>query len=601
MNMIAERIEKLRELMAERRMDAYLVPTSDYHESEYVGEHFTCRKYITGFTGSAGTALITKDWAGVWTDGRYFVQAAAELKDTGVELMKMGQEGVPSLEEYLEQNLPESGILGFDGRVMNAKMGEELQRRLEDKNVSFAYTESLVGEIWEDRPALSSEPVWILEERYAGRPSSEKIADLRREMERCHADVHIITTLDDIVWLLNIRGNDIPCNPVVLSYLAVTRDELVLFINPKAVPDDVRVYLEGLGITIRPYQEIYTYVQQVRNSKVLLEKGKVNYAIVRYLDGSNRIIDKMNPTVFAKAKKNPVEIANLKKAHIRDGVAMTKFIYWMKKNIGKVPMTECSVADYLEELRKEQGALDLSFTTISAYGPNAAMCHYHAVPESCAVLQPKGLYLVDSGGQYLEGTTDITRTFALGPVTKEEREHYTLVLISMLRLGHVKFLQGCSGLSLDYVAREPLWKRGLDFNHGTGHGVGYLLNVHERPVGIRFRVVPERQDSAPFMPGYVCSDEPGIYIEGSHGIRTENMIFCKEAEKSEYGQFLEFEYLTYAPIDLEPVDVSLMEPRDIAYLNEYHAQVYEKIAPYLEADEAEWLKEVTRPIGEEKL
>lgn len=601
MNMIAERIEKLRELMAERRMDAYLVPTSDYHESEYVGEHFTCRKYITGFTGSAGTALITKDWAGVWTDGRYFVQAAAELKDTGVELMKMGQEGVPSLEEYLEQNLPESGILGFDGRVMNAKMGEELQRRLEDKNVSFAYTESLVGEIWEDRPALSAEPVWILEERYAGRPSSEKIADLRREMERCHADVHIITTLDDIVWLLNIRGNDIPCNPVVLSYLAVTRDELVLFINPKAVPDDVRVYLEGLGITIRPYQEIYTYVQQVRNSKVLLEKGKVNYAIVRYLDGSNRIIDKMNPTVFAKAKKNPVEIANLKKAHIRDGVAMTKFIYWMKKNIGKVPMTECSVADYLEELRKEQGALDLSFTTISAYGPNAAMCHYHAVPESCAVLQPKGLYLVDSGGQYLEGTTDITRTFALGPVTKEEREHYTLVLISMLRLGHVKFLQGCSGLSLDYVAREPLWKRGLDFNHGTGHGVGYLLNVHERPVGIRFRVVPERQDSAPFMPGYVCSDEPGIYIEGSHGIRTENMIFCKEAEKTEYGQFLEFEYLTYAPIDLEPVDVSLMEPRDIAYLNEYHAQVYEKIAPYLEADEAEWLKEVTRPIGEEKL
>lgn len=601
MNMIAERIEKLRELMAERRMDAYLVPTSDYHESEYVGEHFTCRKYITGFTGSAGTALITKDWAGVWTDGRYFVQAAAELKDTGVELMKMGQEGVPSLEEYLEQNLPESGILGFDGRVMNAKMGEELQRRLEDKNVSFAYTESLVGEIWEDRPALSAEPVWILEERYAGRPSSEKIADLRREMERCHADVHIITTLDDIVWLLNIRGNDIPCNPVVLSYLAVTRDELVLFINPKAVPDDVRVYLEGLGITIRPYQEIYTYVQQVRNSKVLLEKGKVNYAIVRYLDGSNRIIDKMNPTVFAKAKKNPVEIANLKKAHIRDGVAMTKFIYWMKKNIGKVPMTECSVADYLEELRKEQGALDLSFTTISAYGPNAAMCHYHAVPENCAVLQPKGLYLVDSGGQYLEGTTDITRTFALGPVTKEEREHYTLVLISMLRLGHVKFLQGCSGLSLDYVAREPLWKRGLDFNHGTGHGVGYLLNVHERPVGIRFRVVPERQDSAPFMPGYVCSDEPGIYIEGSHGIRTENMIFCKEAEKTEYGQFLEFEYLTYAPIDLEPVDVSLMEPRDIAYLNEYHAQVYEKIAPYLEADEAEWLKEVTRPIGEEKL
>lgn len=596
MNVIAERIEKLRGLMTERNMDAYLVPTSDYHESEYVGEYFACRKYITGFSGSAGTALITKDWAGVWTDGRYFVQAAAELKDTGVELMKMGQEGVPSLEEYLEQNLPQSGVLGFDGRVINAKMGEELQRRLEDKNVSFAYTESLIDTIWEDRPALSAKPIWILEERYAGKAASEKIADLRCQMAKCHADLHIITTLDDIVWLLNIRGNDIPCNPVVLSYLAVTMDELVLFVNPKAVTDEVRAYLEGLGIDIQPYQEIYAYARQVRNSKVLLEKGKVNYAILQYLDASNRIIDKMNPTVFAKARKNPVEIENLKEAHIRDGVAMTKFIYWMKKNIGKMPMTECSVADYLEELRREQGALEPSFTTISAYGPNAAMCHYHAVPETCAVLQPKGLYLIDSGGQYLQGTTDITRTFSLGDVTRQESEHYTLVLMSMLRLGHVKFLQGCSGLSLDYVARAPFWKRGLDYNHGTGHGVGYLLNVHERPVGIRFRVVPERQDSAPFMPGYVCSDEPGIYIEGSHGIRTENMIFCKEAEKTEYGQFLEFEYLTYAPIDLEPLDISLMEDQDIAYLNEYHSQVYEKIAPHLDADEAQWLWNVTRPI-----
>lgn len=596
MNEITERIEKLRELMEERRIDAYLVPTSDYHESEYVGEHFACRKYITGFTGSAGTALITKDWAGVWTDGRYFVQAAAELAGTGVELMRMGQEGVPTLEEYLEQNLPEFGILGFDGRVINARMGEALRRRLEDKRVSFAYTESLIGEIWEDRPSLSAEPVWILDERYAGKPAAEKIAKLRNVMEKHHADVHILTTLDDIVWLLNIRGNDIPCNPVVLSYLVVTPKELLLFINPKVVPDDVRTYLEGLGVTLMPYQEIYTYAQQVKKSSVMLEKGKVNYAILQYLDESNRILDCMNPTVYEKAQKNETEIENLKAAHIKDGVVMTKFIYWMKQNIGKIPMTECSAADYLDNLRKEHGALEPSFTTISAYGANAAMCHYHAVPESCVTLKPQGLYLVDSGGQYLEGTTDITRTFALGPVTETEREHYTLVLMSMLRLGHVKFLQGCSGLSLDYVAREPLWKRGLDYNHGTGHGVGYLLNVHERPVGIRFRVVPERQDSSPFMPGYVCSDEPGIYIEGSHGIRTENMLFCKKAEKTEYGQFLEFEYLTCAPIDLEPVDVSLMEEQDIAWLNEYHQQVYEKLSPYLTEDEAAWLKTATRPI-----
>lgn len=595
-NVIAERIHQLRELMAEGRIDAYLVPTSDYHESEYVGEHFACRKYITGFTGSAGTALIMKDWAGVWTDGRYFVQAAAELKDTGVELMKMGQPGVPTLEEFLVEHMPEFGILGFDGRVINAQMGEHLKTLLEHKRVSIAYTEALVGEIWEDRPKLPAEPIWILEERYAGKAASDKIAELRCEMEKQRADIHIVTTLDDIVWLLNIRGNDIPCNPVVLSYMAVTMDMIYFFVNPAVVSEKVRGYLEKLGIELCPYQEIYSFVKAIRKSRVLLEKGKVNYMIVQNLHESNKIIDQMNPISTMKAKKNEVEIENLKEAHIKDGVAMTKFIYWMKQNIGKVLMTECDAADRIDAMRKEQGALDMSFTTISAYGANAAMCHYHAVPETCATLEPKGLYLIDSGGQYLEGTTDITRTFALGPVTEEEKMHYTLVLMSMLRLGNVKFLQGCSGLSLDYVARGPLWERGLDYNHGTGHGIGYLLNVHERPMGIRFRVVPERQDSAPFVVGAVCSDEPGLYIEGKHGIRTENQMFCKEAEKTEYGQFLQFEFLTYVPIDLEPLNVELMEEKDIAYLNEYHAQVYEKIAPYLTEEEAAWLKAATRPV-----
>jgi Xaa-Pro aminopeptidase len=596
MSGIAKRIARLRELMREGRIDFYLVPTSDYHESEYVGEHFACREYITGFTGSAGTALIGKKWAGLWTDGRYFVQAAAELAGSGVELMKMGEPGVPTIEEYLEKNLPQQGILGFDGRVINARMGEDLKKRLESKNVSFAYTEALIGEIWEGRPELSAKPVWILEDRYAGKAASEKIADLRREMEKAHATVHILTTLDDIAWLFNIRGNDIVHNPVVLSYVAVTAKEILLFLNPKVVPENVRAYLDGLGVKICPYQEIYTYVQELCNERVLLEKGKVNYTIVNYLDDSNRIIDKMNPTVKKKAEKTPTEIENLKQAHIRDGVAMTKFIYWLKHHIGEIPMTECSVADYLKQLRRDQGAMDESFATISAYGANAAMCHYHAEEESCAKLEPHGLYLVDSGGQYLEGTTDITRTLALGPVTDQEKEHYTLVLMSMLRLGHVKFLEGCSGLSLDYVARELMWQRGLNFNHGTGHGVGYLLNVHERPVGIRFKTVPERQDGAPFAPGMVCSDEPGIYIEGSHGIRIENLMFCREAEKTEYGRFFMFEYLTYVPIDLEPVDTTLMEAKDIAYLNEYHRQVYEKISPYLKPEEAEWLRKATRPV-----
>lgn len=596
MNEIRERIARLRERMRERRIDAYLVPTADYHESEYVGEHFACRKYITGFTGSAGTALIGRDWAGLWTDGRYFVQASAQLEGSGVELMRMGEEGVPTLEDYLAEHLPVNGILGFDGRVVNGRTGERLRERLEEKNISFAYTESLIGEIWEDRPPLPMEPVWILEESFAGQPAREKIAWLREEMKRNRATVHILTTLDDIAWLLNIRGDDTPHNPVVLSYVAVTATELYLFINPRVLSAEVRTYLDGLGVTVCPYQEIYTYAQELFHERILLEKEMVNYAILRYLDESNRVLDRVNPTVAWKARKNPVEIANMKKAHIKDGVAMVRFIYWLKSQVGKEPVDECTAAAYLDGLRREQGALDQSFDTISAYGANAAMCHYHAEPESCAALEPKGLYLVDSGGQYLEGTTDVTRTIALGPVTEEERTHYTLVLMSMLRLGHVKFLEGCSGLSLDYAAREPLWKRGLDYKHGTGHGVGYLLNVHERPVGIRFRVVPERQDSWPLMPGIVCSDEPGLYIEGSHGIRTENLVFCKEAEKNEYGQFLEFEFLTYVPIDLEPVDLSLMEDQDIRYLNEYHAQVYEKLAPHLPREEAEWLYKVTRPV-----
>lgn len=592
-----ERLEQLRKLMAERHIDAYLVPTSDFHESEYVGDYFKCRKFLTGFTGSAGTAVVTAEEAGLWTDGRYFVQAAKQLEGSGFTLQKMGQEGVPTIEEYLQQVMPEGGVLGFDGRVINSQMGAELKELLEDKNVTISYGEDLVGQIWTDRPELSAEPVWILEEKYAGKSAAEKIADLREEMKKEHAGVHVLTTMDDIVWLLNIRGNDVPCNPVVLSYAVVTMDQFYLFINEKTLDDKVQAYLDELQVIVKPYNDIYEMVKGFRQERVLLETSKTNFAIVNNLDSSNKIIDKMNPTAMAKSIKNPVEIENESRAHIKDGVAMTKFMYWLKKNIGKIPMTEISVSDYLEELRRQQeGNLGLSFDTISAYKENAAMCHYSATAESNKELKPEGLYLVDSGGQYYEGTTDITRTMALGPITDEEREHFTLVAMSMLRLGHVKFLYGCRGLSLDYVAREPFWSRGLNYDHGTGHGVGYLLNVHERPNGIRFKMVPERMDNAVLEEGMICSDEPGIYIEGSHGIRTENMIVCRKAEKNQYGQFMEFEYLTYAPIDLDAIDVNLMERRDIQYLNEYHKAVYEKISPYLTEEECEWLKAATREV-----
>lgn len=594
---ILERLSKLRMLMEERGIDAYLIPTADFHESEYVGTYFKCREYITGFTGSAGTAVITKEEAGLWTDGRYFVQAARELTGSGITLYRGGQEGVPEIEEYLEAVLPKNGVLGFDGRVVNGCTGEMLKERLKDKGVSFSFQEDLVGMIWEGRPAMSAEPVWILDESYAGKSAKEKISDLRQAMKEKKVDTHIITTLDDIVWLLNIRGGDVACNPVVLSYLILTDSELKLYINESVLDQEVRGYLEDIQAAVLPYDAVYLAVEEMRDRHILLEKGKTNYRLCCALDQSNKILNATNPTSAAKAVKNRVEVENIKKAHIKDGVVMTKFIYWLKTNIGKMKMDEISVSKRLDQLRfQQEGNLGLSFPTISAYRENAAMCHYSASEESSKVLEPEGLYLVDSGGQYYEGTTDVTRTIALGPVTEEEKEHFTLTVMSMLRLGHVKFLHGCRGLNLDYVAREPLWQRGLNYDHGTGHGVGYLLSVHERPNGIRWKTVPERMDSGVLEEGMVTSDEPGIYIEGSHGIRTENLVVCKKAEKTAYGQFMEFEFLTFVPIDLDAVDTRIMEERDLELLNCYHEQVYEKIAPYLTEEEREWLKTYTQPL-----
>ena len=609
MNVVRDRLDALRKLMKERGMDAYMIPTADFHESEYVGEHFKCREYMTGFTGSAGTALITMDEACLWVDGRYYVQAAAQLKDSTVTMMKMGQEGVPSLGVYLEDKMPEGGCLGFDGRVVNAAEGLALEEMLRERGARISYGEDLAGMIWQERPELSAEPAWVLDERYAGKSALDKIADVREAMEKVHASVHVLTSLDDIAWLLNIRGNDILYNPVVLSYALVTMDQLYLFVNSsvlegKAYPyleDEkgisVREYLERTGVTVMPYDGVYDMVEGLKNEKVLLEKCRINYAVYRLIDGSNKVIDRINPTASMKAVKNDVEIENEKRAHIKDGVAMTKFIYWLKKNTGRIPMDEISVSDYLGKLRMDQeGCIGLSFATISAYGAHGAMCHYSATPESSIPLEPRGLYLIDSGGQYYEGTTDITRTIAMGPVTDEEKEHFTLVLMSMLRLGDVKFLHGCRGLSLDYAAREPLWRRGINYEHGTGHGVSYLSSVHERPNGIRFKMVPERQDNAVMEAGMITSDEPGVYIEGSYGIRTENLVLCVEDEKNEYGQFLRFEYLTYVPIDLEVIDREIMSERDVELLNRYHEQVYEKISPYLDEDERVWLAEATRAV-----
>lgn len=595
--MVQERVEQLRRQMEKRGIDVYFVPTADFHESEYVGDYFKCRSYLTGFTGSAGTFVVTKDDAALWVDGRYFVQAGEQLRGSQIRLMKMGEENVPEVEDFIVNALPEGGCLGFDGRVVNAGFGKKMEKALAGKKGSVQFEEDLVHLIWEDHPPLSAGKVWILAEEYAGKRAEEKLNDLRSIMEKERADVHLLTTLDDIAWLLNIRGSDVEGNPVVLSYMAVTKENALLFVNPEVLDEEVRRYLHELSISINPYNAIYSYIKTLKGKTVLLEEDRVNYTIIRSLDSSNSIINRINPTVFAKAVKNPVEIKQMKEAHIKDGVVMTRFIFWLKKNIGKIPMSELSLQEKLDSMRREtEGNLGLSFSTISAYGPNAAMCHYSATEETNAEVLPRGFYLVDSGGQYKEGTTDITRTIAVGPLTEEEKEHYTLVLISMLRMGAVKFPYGARGLTLDYAARQVFWERGLNFNHGTGHGVGYLLNVHERPVGIRWKMVPERMDSCVFEPGMITSNEPGIYIENSHGIRTENLMLCVNDEKNEYGQFLRFEYLTYVPIDLEGVKKSLMTEREIEWLNAYHREVYQKLSPYLEGEEKEWLKEATQAI-----
>lgn len=596
--MIQERLQALREEMKKRNISVYVVPTSDYHESEYVGEHFKARQFITGFTGSAGTAVVTMTEAGLWTDGRYFVQAERQLAGSTVTLYRMGEEGVPRVDEFIEGQLKEGGCLGFDGRVINGSWGRKLQAISEKKGASMQVGEDLVDLIWKDRPALSKKPVFLLEETYTGRSASDKISALREAMKKEGANVHILTSLYDIAWLLNLRGGDIESVPVILSYLILTEQKCIWFLQEEVLDAAVGAYLKENGIETKPYNDIYDYVPSIpADASVLMNCDTVNYRICSSLNSSIMVVDRANPTELMKAVKNAVEISNTRQAHVKDGVAFTKFMYWLKTNIGRLPMTEISASDYLEARRREQeGFLELSFETICAYGPNAAMMHYAATPESDAPLKAEGLLLVDSGGHYFEGTTDITRTMALGPLTDEMRHHFTAVCRSNLNLANAKFLYGCTGMNLDILARGPLWELGIDYKCGTGHGVGYVLNVHEGPNGFRWRVVPERRDSGVLEEGMITTDEPGVYLEGKYGIRTENELVCRKAEKNEYGQFMEFENITYAPIDLDAIDPAQMTQRERGMLNDYHRMVFKTLSPYLTEEETEWLRRYTRAI-----
>lgn len=588
----------LRKAMATASVDIYVIPTDDFHGSEYVGDYFRCRAYVSGFTGSAGTLVVTKDWAGLWTDGRYFLQGAQQLSGSGIDLCKMGEPGVPTVLGWLKEHLKSGMTLGFDGRSMTAGTGLSMAETAKAAGASLRFDLDLVGEIWKDRPPMSQAPAWELGLEYAGESRSEKLSALRKNVAALGADTFILTSLDDLCWLLNIRGDDVACCPVVLGDLILSEDALVLYADEQKFSPELRAELEADGVTLRPYLQLYHDIRLFpADSHVLVDPSKLNYAILKGIPASVTLIEHTNPTVAPKSVKNAVECENERLAHIKDGVALTRFMKWLHDNVGKTSITEISAAEKLERFRGQmEHYLGPSFEPIMGFDAHGAIIHYSAAPETDAPLEPHGFLLSDTGGHYLEGSTDVTRTFVLGPLTPEMRHHYTMVLRGNLALAGAVFKKGCGGLNLDLLARAPFWEEGLDYNHGTGHGVGYLLNVHEGPQNIRYRLVNGAAQDAPMEPGMITSDEPGIYLEGKYGIRLENLELCVERQVTDYGTFLGFDTLTLCPFERDAIVPEELSIKERAQLNAYHRKVFETLSPYFNEEETEWLRKATAEI-----
>lgn len=588
----------LREIMEKRDVQWCVVPTDDYHASEYVGDYFKCRAYVSGFTGSAGTLLVGREWAGLWTDGRYFLQAEAQLRGSGISLMKSGEPGVPTLTAFLSENLKPGETLAFDGRTVSWQACQHYREIAREAEASLRIDLDLVGEIWEDRPALSAAPAFELPLHATGRSRADKLALVREAMRLENAGTLVLSSLMDICWLMNLRGGDVACTPVVLSYAVVTPEKAVLFLNPAVLSPEIREHLAEDGVEVAPYEAVEEEIRRITaGTTVWMDLKVVNCALRAAVPEGVAVLNKTNPTVLPKAVKNATEVANFREAHVKDGVAVTRLMYWLKKNIGTLPMDEISVAEKLESLRREQpGYLMPSFHPIIAWGPHGAIIHYSATEETNWAVQPRSFLLADTGGHYMEGTTDITRTFAMGPLTNEEKELYTRVLMGHLRLGAARFRHGCSGLSLDCLAHGPLWEIGMDYNHGTGHGVGYVLSVHEGPQSFRWWK-PAGTEPAVLEPGMITSDEPGVYLEGKFGVRLENLTVVCEDQTNAFGRFLRLEYLTLVPFDLDAIVPEMLEERDRRCLNAYHALVQEKILPHLsDPEERAWLIRATRAI-----
>lgn len=593
MNEINQRLESLREVMRREHLSAFIFPSTDAHQSEYVADHWQGRTWISGFNGSAGTAVVTMKSAALWTDSRYFLAAEEQLKGTEFQLMKLKIEGTPTISEWLAQELQgENAEVGLDGMVnsYHETMGLIADLR-KSGGITVRTNLDPLGLIWTDRPAIPANPVEIQPMEFAGESVASKISRIRTALRQRHADGMLISALDDIAWTLNLRGTDVHCVPVFVSYLLISSQQVSLYVDSAKINDEVKAYLTENGISLYPYNKVAEGLERYSEYNILLDGDETSYFLWKTVK-CQEIIAGNSPVPAMKAQKNDREIAGFRQAMLRDGVAMVKFLRWLKPAVEAGGQTEISIDRKLTSLRAEQHLFrDISFDTIAGYQAHGAIVHYEATPETDVALKPEGLILIDSGAQYQDGTTDITRTIALGPVTEEMKHVYTLVLKGHIQLELAKFPDGASGTQLDALARECMWREGYNYLHGTGHGVGSYLSVHEGPHQIRMEWKP-----TPLRAGMTVTDEPGLYLSGKFGVRIENTLLIKDYQTTEFGKFLQMESLTLCPIDLTPVDFSMLQPEEIEWLDTYHRDVFEKLSPYFEGEDLEWLREATRPV-----
>lgn len=590
-NKIHKRLSDLRRFMEEKRLNAFIIPSTDAHMSEYPASHWSSREWISGFTGSAGTVVVTREKAGLWTDSRYFLQAANELKDTGIDLIREGLPDTPSIEEWLISELEPGEFVGIDGKVYAAKDAFALTQKLSSKGLHVISDYDPFDVIWTDRPAIPENPIFVLPDEYTGETAKNKIERICKSVEKAGADSLLVAALDTIAWIFNIRGNDVKCNPVAVAYAYVSEKESVLFINPKKVPAEVVNYLQSQGVTLADYDKTYDYVSKLKGA-VCLDGAKIPFNLYTTIPKECHVFDMPSPADLMKACKNEKEISGTREAMIRDGVAMVKFLMWAEKTIPQGGVQELDIPKKLTEYRSQQEKyVGESFDTIAGYNPNGAIVHYHVTPESSLEIKREGLLLVDSGAQYFDGTTDITRTLAVGPLTDEMKKDYTLVLKGHIGIATAIYPEGTRGSQLDILARKSLWDNGLNYLHGTGHGVGHFLNVHEGPQNIRLNENPTT-----LQIGMITSNEPGVYRANKHGIRIENLVVTRHEKTTEFGNFYSFETITLCPIDTTPIVKEMLTEKEIEWFNNYHKYVYSRLSPLLNEDERTWLKAKTNAI-----